>query len=84
MSTIDDVPILVERRKQWGDPTITHQRIASVWSGILNQPITPAQVALCMAGLKLVRAAVNPTEPDSYDDGHGYLTIAQHLQENQS
>ena len=37
------------------------------------------QVALCMAGLKLVRASVNPDDPDSFDDGHGYLTIGEEI-----
>lgn len=82
MTAIDDVPILVERRKQWGDPTTTHERIADVWTGILGHHIDAVQVALMMAGLKLVRASINPAEPDSYDDGHGYLTIAQHIQED--
>lgn len=70
-------PILEERRKQWGDPVETHERIAKVWSGVLGHPVTAQQVALCMAGLKTVRAAVNPSEPDSYDDGRGYWQIAQ-------
>ena len=30
-------------------------------------------------GLKLVRASVNPDDPDSFDDGHGYLTIGEEI-----
>lgn len=83
MSTFKE-PILQEREKQWGDATRTHQRIAEVWSGILGHPVTPVEVALMMAGLKLVRASINPGEPDSYLDGHGYLTIAEHIQQEVS
>ena len=41
--------------------------------------MTAGQVALCMTGLKLVRASVNPDDPDSFDDGHGYLAIAEDI-----
>lgn len=74
---IDD--LLEERGKQWGDATLTHVRIAQVWSGILDQEVSSHQVALCMAGLKLVRASISPDAQDSYDDGHGYLTIAERI-----
>lgn len=74
MSTSE--PILVERGKQWGDPVYTHERIARVWSGILNFHVTAHDVALCMVALKLVRASVNPAEPDSYTDAKGYSDIA--------
>ena len=74
MSTSES--ILVERGKQWGDPVYTHERIARVWSGILNFQVSAHDVALCMVALKLVRASVNPTEPDSYTDAKGYADIA--------
>ena len=59
--------ILQEREKQWGDAVLTHSRIAQVWSGILGQDISAHQVALCMVGLKLVRAEINPDDPDGDD-----------------
>ena len=73
----DKVAALLEQRgSSWGNAAGTHSRIAQVWSGILDIEVTAGQVALCMAGLKLVRASVNPDDPDSFDDGHGYLAIA--------
>ena len=69
--------LLAQRGQQWGGATSTHVRIAQVWSGILDTEVTALQVALCMSGLKLIRAEVNPFEPDSFDDAHGYLRIAQ-------
>lgn len=68
--------ILEERQKDWGNPVDTHRRIARVWSGILNYHITAHQVALMMAGLKLVRADLNPGDADSYVDARAYVRIA--------
>ena len=71
--------LLEERGKSWGNASATHARIAQVWSGILDHPVTAGQVALCMTGLKLVRGSINPDDPDSFDDGHGYLTIGEEI-----
>ena len=71
--------LLTERGSSWGNAAATHSRIAQVWSGILDTEVTAGQVALCMVGLKLVRASVNPDDPDSFDDGHGYLTISEEI-----
>lgn len=76
----DKVAALLEQRgSSWGNAASTHSRIAQVWSGILDTEVTAGQVALCMTGLKLVRASVNPNDPDSFDDGHGYLAIAEDI-----
>lgn len=75
MSNTED--LLEERGNQWGDATITHTRIAQVWSGILNVEVSALDVALCMTGLKLVRAQINPSDPDSFDDAHGYVKISE-------
>lgn len=69
-------PIVQERQSQWGDPVETHERIAAVWTGVLNHEVTATEVALCMAGLKLVRSNINPADPDSYVDARGYVQIA--------
>ena len=71
--------LLEQRGQSWGNAAATHARIAQVWSGILDTEVTAGQVALCMTGLKLVRASVNPGDPDSFDDGHGYLAIAEDI-----
>ena len=71
--------LLEQRGSSWGNAAATHSRIAQVWSGILDTEVTAGQVALCMTGLKLVRASVNPDDPDSFDDGHGYLAIAEDI-----
>lgn len=71
--------LLEKRGESWGNASATHARIAQVWSGILDTNVTPGQVALCMAGLKLVRGSINPDDPDSFDDGQGYLSIAKDI-----
>ena len=71
--------LLEQRGSSWGNAAGTHARIAQVWSGILDTEVTAGQVALCMTGLKLVRASINPDDPDSFDDGHGYLTISEEI-----
>ena len=64
------------RNDSWGDPSIQHARIALAWSAILNREVTAQQVALCMAAMKLVRAAGNPDIVDSYIDAIAYVGIA--------
>lgn len=75
----DSIDALLEQRgKSWGNAGATHARIALVWEGIGDhQPETAGLVALKMVGLKLVRAAINPDDPDSFDDAEGYLRIAR-------
>jgi len=76
--TVDRVDEMIkERAGQWGDAETTHARIGDVWSGILGIDVSARQVALCMAGLKLVRAEINPGNEDSYVDGHAYLKFAE-------
>ena len=64
------------RQDTYGEPVENFSRIAAVWSAVLNQPVTAQQVALCMAGLKMIRATTSPGHGDSYDDGAGYLALA--------
>lgn len=78
-----DTPILIEawdllehdRQDDYGDPVIQHERIAQVWSAILDRPVSAEQVALCLAGMKVVRAA-GRHERDDLADGAAYLEIA--------
>ena len=72
--------ILKDREKSYGDPIEMHNRIAKIWSAVLNEPVTAYEVALCMAGLKLARATKNASDPDSLIDAHGYAEIAQSIQ----
>lgn len=72
--------ILKDREKSYGNPIEMHNRIAKIWSALLNKPVTAYEVALCMTGLKLARATKNASDPDSLIDAHGYTEIAQSIQ----
>ena len=70
--------VLNLRDQQYGNVTRhqQHKRIAQVWSGILQHEVTGYQVALCMAGMKLIRAENAPEVTDSFVDICGYAAIA--------
>lgn len=67
------------RQEQYGDPVDVHTRIGQAWAGILGLPeVTPKEVALCMAALKLVREASPRTGlRDNFVDAAGYVQIAR-------
>ena len=65
-----------DRQKNYGKPLINHQRIATIWSVILGAEITPSQVALCMAGVKIARLVETPNHEDSFIDAAAYIAIA--------
>lgn len=65
-----------DRERDYGDPTENHQRIADLWSVVLQQTVYPDQVALCMVMVKVARLIETPTHEDSFIDGAAYLGIA--------
>lgn len=68
-----------DRLKSYGSPYKNHADIAAGWSVILGKQITPAEVALCMAWLKIARTVKDPALIDSYVDGAAYMAIAGEL-----
>ena len=68
-----------DRDKNYGTPKTNHERIAALWSVVLEHPVTPAQVALCMAQVKVARLIETPTHLDSFVDGAAYLAISGEL-----
>ena len=64
-----------DRQKTYGDPTVNHCRIADLWTTYLGQQITPQQVAICMALVKVARLMETETE-DSFIDLAAYAAIA--------
>lgn len=61
------------RQATYGHPFDDFTRIGKVWAVVLGVPeVSPEQVALCMAGLKLCRLINEPDHRDSRVDMAGY------------
>jgi len=72
--------VVANRRESYGDPAASMTAIARRWSITLGQPITPAQVALCLIDLKLARLAFDPNHLDSMIDIAGYAAVLREVQ----
>ena len=66
---------VAERRKAYGTPVRSMDLLAKRWSLTLGQPVTPAQVAMCLIDLKLTRLAHDPGHQDSILDIAGYAAV---------
>ena len=68
-----------ERMIEYGHPSISLTKIASMWSALFNIEIRPAQVALAMIILKIVRED-NKHKLDNLDDIDGYVELIRMLE----
>ena len=71
--------VVGSRQDDYGDAGQNHARIAAIWSALLDHPVTPADVAKMMIGLKLSRLTVSPDHEDSWVDIAGYAAIGGEL-----
>jgi hypothetical protein len=71
--------VVADRRETYGDPAASMTAVAQRWSITLDQPITPAQVALCLIDLKLARLAHQPDHLDSMVDIAGYAAVLREV-----
>ena len=67
------------RSAEYGDSQQMHARIAAIWSAILGHPVTPWQVTLMMAGLKIARLSHAHQSEDGWVDAVGYLALGSEL-----
>lgn len=65
-----------DRNTTYGDFTENHERIAQLWSIILQHEIGADQVALCMAMVKMSRLIETPDHEDTYVDACAYIAGA--------
>jgi len=63
---------VAERGEEYGTVAENFGKTAAIWSAILDQDVTPGQVALCMAGLKIARLTYDSQDEDGWADLAGY------------
>ena len=73
----DVVDLVHTRGSVYGHPYTNHKRISELWSAYLDHPVTPSQVALCMALVKISRLTESPGHSDSIIDTLAYISIYQ-------
>lgn len=73
--------ICVDREEQYGSPEDSFGTIAGLWSIYLGREISPENVAIMMALLKIARIAGGRFKTDSYTDAIGYMACAGELAE---
>ena len=71
---------VTERRKSREAPKPHFQRVAQMWTAIIGCTISPEQVLLCMAALKIAREA-GMHDPDNIVDAEGYLSLIQEVRD---
>ena len=67
------------RNDDYGDKLTNHQNIAALWSIFLRKNITPHDVAMCMALVKVARL-MHAHKKDSYLDLAAYAAIAGEIE----
>ncbi len=65
-----------DRNTSYGAPTANMADTAALWSAFLGTPVTGAQVAVCMALVKVARLRASPDHFDSHVDAAAYMAIA--------
>jgi hypothetical protein len=73
----DATDLIHQRGSQYGHPFSQHSRIAELWSGYFNFPITANQVAMAMCLVKISRSVESPENDDHYKDAAAYIAIAK-------
>jgi hypothetical protein len=68
-----------DRARTHGDARKNFELIAGLWEVYLDHPISPADVGMMMALLKIARGRGNPASADSYLDLAGYAALAGEL-----
>lgn len=71
--------VTADRQAEHGSPEHTFALIATLWSAYLDEEVSPHQVAMMMALLKIARQRMNPHHTDNYIDLAGYAACAAEL-----
>jgi hypothetical protein len=71
------------RAAAYGHPKVSISNIAKMWSIVLGTAITPRQVCLCMALLKISRDSTGKENRENILDAIGYLALIERLEESE-
>ena len=55
-----------DRQEDYGDKLTNHENIAALWSIFLRKKLTPHDVAMCMALLKIARMKTGSLNKDDF------------------
>ncbi len=69
-----------DRQEDYGDKLTNHENIANFWTAYLNFNVTPQDVAIYMALVKIARLK-HAHKKDSYVDLAAYAAIAGEIDE---
>lgn len=72
-----------ERNDDYGTVTENFDNIARMWTVIMKTPVSPEQVGLCMAALKICRQMSKPKR-DNLVDGAGYFATIEKMYKEQN
>ena len=83
MSILTEAEYLINGPRQdvYGHPFDNFTLLSSLWAPVLNVPITPEQVAICLIQLKISRLVNSPGNRDSVVDIAGYAGCLGKIQE---
>jgi hypothetical protein len=76
---LEAAKVVEQRRQAYGDAAPLMGAVAQRWSITLGQPVTPAQVVICLIDLKLARLGHDPAHADSILDVAGYAAVLEEV-----
>jgi hypothetical protein len=71
---------IIERANQYDAPELNLKRIADMWTNFLKREISPYEVAVMMAMLKMARLSQGYHQ-DTLEDAAAYIAIAEMLKD---
>lgn len=73
---------IVERANQYDAPELNLKRIADMWTNFLKREVSPYEVAVMMAMLKLARLSQGYHQ-DTLEDAAAYIALAEMLKDTE-
>jgi hypothetical protein len=73
---------IIERANQYDAPELNLKRIADMWTNFLKREISPYEVAVMMAMLKMARLSQGYHQ-DTLEDAAAYIAIAEMLKDTE-